>query len=132
MKTQNAELILFSVELSTNNRLDNQINTDQVINWLTLNNVPFQRVNGVYKGTSEVSFIVPMRYKRQIEAIARDYNQESILLRHHDLSCELQYLKTGQLEQIGQWTEIKYHEKHQYDGYTEEIETNRFFTVKGA
>lgn len=132
MKTQNAELIIFSVELSSNSRLDNQINTDQVINWMDLNNVPYQRVTGVYKGTSETSFVVPARFKRQIEAIARDYNQESILLRRHDLSCELYYLKTGQVEQIGQWTEIKYHEKSQYDGYTEELETNRFFTVKAV
>lgn len=131
MRQQFANLVMVSVFRPEVSEADNLSNTETTKMWLKINGIDFQIVQGMYKGNIETAFVVPMKHQRSIEAIARDYKQESILLRHGDYSCELLYLETKLIEPLGYWTEVSKNEALELNNYTLEIESGRYFTVKG-
>lgn len=127
---QHAKLVIFSVEHKSLNPSDNVHHTEAIEEWMKLNDIPFQRLVGMYKGDQEASFAVPGRFQRIIESIARDYEQESILVRDHDLSCTLVYLKDNSTQDLGQWQEVQFEELQYLDSYTIEESTGRYFAAR--
>jgi len=132
MTNQYATLVIFSVYRSQLNETDNIQSTELIKDWMRINDIDYQVLNGVYKGIEETSFAVSAKHQRAIEIIARDFDQESILIRHNDLHSELKTLKDNKIVALGKWTEVPRHEALQTDAYTLERETDRYFVVKGA
>lgn len=65
---------LKSLTLQENIKRDNALRTV-----LSALNVPFESVKGVYKGTEELSILLPIDYHGLALRLARVFNQESIL-----------------------------------------------------
>jgi len=62
--------------------------------------IPFKQMIGHYKGTNEVSYLVPLKYQIQVEALCILLEQESYLVSHSDRLAELHYPTTGEVERL--------------------------------
>lgn len=102
------QFVLLSAELSGLTASENQTRSNQLA--LMLNKLGFKPVamEGVYKGSSEASFFVPITRVDDIERlefIAFDrFGQESILVQYSDGHSRLHY--PNHIEHIGKVREI--------------------------
>ena len=114
------QFVILSAELSHLTVEENNTRTNQLE--LMLNKLGFKPVlmNGVYKGSSEISFFVPVTRNDDIERlefIAFDrFNQESILVQYSDGHSRLHY--PNHIEHIGKVREITKQEAFKRDAYT--------------
>lgn len=114
----------------------NHANHEKAIEMLERDNVRFQVVNGVYKGTKELVFLMSstdVNTHDQNLTVAYMlgflFNQESLLEVHNDSTAVLHYLG-GNSKQIGSFTQVEQIEALNHDSYTFEPITNRYFVVK--
>jgi len=114
------QFVILSAELSHLTLEENNTRTNQLE--LMLRHSGFKPVlmKGVYKGSSEISFFVPVIRNDDIERlefIAFDrFNQESILVQYSDGHSRLHY--PNHIEHIGKVREITKQEAFKRDAYT--------------
>ena len=63
-------------------------------------------VNGMYKGAHESSFCLSLTRIELVESIAREFNQESILIVDAHGQAFLKYLSNGNTERLGKFARI--------------------------
>lgn len=116
---------------------------DSIINWQNLDNfvaqvellgITPQPVRGFWKGEAEPSFMIegvkPQQVKRFYE-LARQYNQDAILLVADDARCAL--VETDgpvmkPMQDVGDWREVSREIAVQFDAYTE-TRDGRYFVA---
>lgn len=110
------EFIILSAELSTEDNLENAIRTERLAMMLEDLHLPFKVIEGVYKGTSEVSFMVTVKNESEYETVKdlglKTFGQESVLFRNLHGLAFLVY-GNGKLESIGRFQQVNDVEKEE-------------------
>lgn len=125
------QFVLLSAELSHLTLEENNTRTNQLE--LMLKHSGFKPVlmKGVYKGSSEISFFVPVTRNDDIERlefIAFDrFQQESILVQYSDGHSRLHY--PNHIEYIGKVREITEHEALTLGNYTYYPKQRRYYAA---
>ena len=95
MKKKDA-FVIFSVFQSRLSKADNLENHKKVLNHLKDFGLKFKVVEGVYRGESELSILVPVINQvfdlATVEQLAHIYNQQSILFVDSDRNAELMFM----------------------------------------
>lgn len=115
-------IFLLSAELHTNKKEVNEANTAQLKADLVTLGLPFEENIGVYKNSSEVSFVVvadSLEHIETLRSIARHFQQESVLVINQAQQAFLVYSdKTKPEEYKGHWKSVTKREAEACDGYT--------------
>lgn len=119
-------IVIVSVYKQTKDDLDNHKNT---IAQLELMQVPHLELNGSYKGIKENSILLPAKYTRIAEMLARDYNQETYLESHNDRTTELVYAN-GDRVKLGILVEVTEAEALQTGNYSYNPVTKVYYGVR--
>lgn len=87
------DYIILSAERVELSKQDNKLRTDLLNTTLELHGVPYVTVEGVFEGVSEVSFIIPGRYKELALKEIDYFGQHSFLVLYNQKnSIQLAYL----------------------------------------
>ena len=86
-------------------------------------------VNGRYKGTNEDSFCLSLTKLDLVESIAREFNQESILIVDSNGQAFLKYLNTGIRESIGTMVSVTKKQANALKSWS--CINGKFYAVKG-
>ncbi len=81
----------------------------------------YQEAYRFYKGTNENSYMILVPEDstlNEVRKLARDYNQESILIIDEDRKARLEFTQTGSTVQLGTWTEISALEARERENWT--------------
>lgn len=126
------QAIILSGELSTLNDYENLKRTINLGACLEDCNFKFKKCLGVYKGTSEVSFLVVVKNEDDIQIIKdfafKSFNQESILLQDANGLCTLEY-NNGKIKALGKFQRVNSKFIEQYESYTV-LDGEIFVTVR--
>ena len=99
--------IIFSVERHNMSEQANRHNTAYAESLLIDEDLDYLPVQGMYLGVPENSFIVFSQDAfDMIRGIAKEFDQESILMADENGESELVYLTDGHTEPIGRFTEM--------------------------
>ncbi len=97
----------------------------------------FVETSGAYKGSIEKGFMVETpKYDTVINLflLAKEWDQESILIITDASTCFLKHCETGRFERIGQWTEVSPEETDEIDAYTsvydQDSDSFKYFVAK--
>jgi len=119
--------IIISAELSTLDTLENQLRTKQLIKDLNRLEIPFTTVNGMYKGSTEQSFIIESEFcsHAEIFKLAVKYKQEAVLVLNHDCIGTLYYMDNSSPDIIGKFKALDSYTRIGHNVYTcEPLATN--------
>lgn len=115
------KFMILSAEYYTLSKSENEIRTNTLRSCLEIMGVDFEQVSGVYKGTSEVSFLCDVSdidTQETIQNLAFDvFGQESVLHKEYDGFCELLY-KDARVDYLGKVKQITEDEAKELDAYT--------------
>lgn len=132
----NPNKILVSVFQSSQSLETNTANHNKAIEMLTREDIPFQVVKGVYKGVSELSFLLSsdsinghLVNKSVALNLGRLFNQESILEVHNDDLAQLHYLNGMTIANLGEFSEVSESKALGLESYTFEPVSQRYFAV---
>jgi hypothetical protein len=90
--------------------------------------ISFEKLLGVYLGNEETSYLVTDMTKiKQVIGMAREYNQESILLRDNENNCTLKFLSNNDLIPIGQLKQVSVDAALKSDSYTYSYSLKSYF-----
>ena len=93
---KNDAFVIFSVFQSRLSKADNLENHKKVLNHLKTFGLKFKVVEGVYRGESELSILVPVINQvfdySTVEQLAHIYDQHSILFVDSDRNAELRFM----------------------------------------
>lgn len=99
--------IIFSVFQQNQPERLNLAYTDGVAGYLKQIGIPNIEAVGHYKGTKEISFIVPAKYESTVRALVADYNQESYLYLDSNNLATLHDPSGKLIQVLGRMTEVK-------------------------
>lgn len=129
MKQAETPFYIVSAMLNTLTATKNNSRHEEVKVWLDSLNIPYKVVKGMYKGTSELAFLIPKTESSQrvISMIVRDYGQECHLFVDGNRYASLVYpngteMLLGLFERITDTTEI--------ESYTVDLATNQAWTTR--
>lgn len=124
-------MIYFSVFQGSQSDDLNLKNTLEISKYLKAKGIEYRLVQGIYKGSSEISFQVPDSALEDALLIASLYSQESILVVDPEAGSHLFYLDGDHLVQefIGVFQRINWTEIFDQDSLS--IIGNKVFAVKG-
>ena len=112
--------VFISAELSSNNKEENKLNTPFLRGTLKLEGYTFQEIIGVYKGSSEVSFMIEAKNNEVIDKLSKlafgNYKQESIGILSEDSSFLLEY-SSGKVESLGYLQHVPSKRVEELDSY---------------
>lgn len=137
MNTNTAHYIIFSVDLTKDTPEDRATKRNFTLGQMLNYGVLFQVVQGVYKNTSEQSYMVRLptfgspEYHAtlaRVIGLARGAKQESILYIHNDLHTELMMLEAKETIPLGTFSEVDKVEALSHDAYT--IIGDRYYIAK--
>lgn len=100
---------------------------------LNMNNLNFQVVNGVYKGQSELSFMVELTDKCNLDffkTMGRLFQQESILYVNDDSDAYLVFTEDEASDKIGKMQIVSKEEAESNDAYTHVTSTDTYLMAK--
>jgi len=125
------QFVLLSAELSHLTLEENNTRTNQLELMLKQSGFKPVLMKGVYKGSSETSFFVPVTRNDDIERlefIAFDrFQQESILVQYSDGHSRLHY--PNHIKYIGKVREITKQEAVKRDAYTFNPKLGKYYAV---
>jgi hypothetical protein len=126
-------LIIFSVMKPYSG--DSYMNHEACIAQLNKNNIKYKEVTGVYKGIREVSFIIDVKHLDIAVEIAKEYDQESILIlekigAHGMRKAALYYPDSGDCDQIGWFRSRPGEIATKQDSYTYDAVHDKYFVVE--
>lgn len=110
--------IIFSVFKNTTSEATNHSIHSKVAAFLMAADIDFTEVNGVYKGHSELSFVVSHSERRLVEILVEKFSQESFLLIRGNGYTYLEYAD-GSSDRLGKWSEVSEAQAKEQDAYTE-------------
>jgi hypothetical protein len=87
---------------------------------------------GSYNGETEDSYIVPMSEHGKVMELAREYNQESVLIRYADGECYLYFLDDGSMVELGKLVPVSEGEAKESDSYTYRPDLGTYYVTKGG
>lgn len=131
----NTALVILSAEQAGLTAEQNDYRTQQLEQLLALYQLPARRVCGMYNGTSEASFVVPlpvwhakaMEVEQLLASITFGFDQECYLLSHADRTCELVY-QDRRVPMHGKLRAITPTKAGELDSYTV-TDTSEYFAV---
>ena len=130
MRTQYKPMVIFSVERHDLSYGVNVRNKLQVESEMRAMGIDFERVLGVYKGNEETSYIVTDMDKLPIiVGMAKEHNQESILLRDNENKCVLAFFNGEKSMSIGKMTQVSVDEALLSDCYTYSYSLKQYFDL---
>lgn len=98
----NRPFMIFSVERADLSEEQNRHNTAYAESLLIDEDLDYYRIQGMYEGNTEESFIVFSEDSfDMIRGIAKEFDQDSILMSDRELGAELVYLDDGHSQHIG-------------------------------
>lgn len=121
-------IIIFSVFQSSKPESTNLANHRLVIDKLHRLNIPFVELEGVYKGQSELSFLVSMSEQALVEGLCAFYNQESYLVSDSNRFTSLVMLPFKELIHLGVLTPSE--TRPMRDAYTYNPKTKFYYYTK--
>ena len=125
-------LVFISAENSSDTVQTNRAMTERLKDNLMQMGLEFQEMIGVYKGLLERSFMVIPKRDLEIDglkAIARTYEQESILIVSRDRRARLCYVATDTSEYLpGEFKRV--YTSQGLDSYTIDPETAAIYAIK--
>ena len=125
------QFVLLSAELSGLTASENQTRSNQLVLMLTKLGFKPVAMQGVYKGSSETSFFVPITRIDDIERlefIAFDrFQQESILVQYSDGHSRLHY--PNHIEHIGKIREVSKDIALTKDAYTFYPQLGKYYAI---
>ena len=90
--------------------------------------IKFEEVLGVYQGQEEMSFIVTdMQYLSVILGLAKEFDQDSVLLRDNENFCHLKFFDGRDMMPLGYLKEVTEKEAKASDAYTYSPSLNAYF-----
>ena len=89
----------------------------------------YKRLQGMYKGQAEDSYIVDMAHIDLVIDLTIEHKQESILVLDETRQAKLVYLKDMSEESLGQLVEVSETEALNQLAYTNNPETKQFWVV---
>jgi hypothetical protein len=110
--------LIFSVFQASENKATNIANTRKAMNYMKQNKVSFKVVQGCYKGSKEVSFVVPFGQIWEVLKLARIFKQESFLELDNHNNAVLNYLNEEKRVRIGKITPVSKEEALSSEAYT--------------
>lgn len=112
--------IIMSAHLSSLSADENAQRAIAMEQWLQAKGYPFKPVTGVYKGTHELSFVVPFVSPDDFDALyslaIRAYGQESIL--YVDANGYATLISRDKETGLGMFRNVPEHVAKELDGYT--------------
>lgn len=124
--------VIFSAERESLNSFVNDQRTRFMSHVLTKRGIPYQHVQGKYKGHTEQLFLVFTQegdeYADVIEKLARLYDQESILFVDANGLAYLLMVREGRTIELGKFKEIPEADLGELQAYTK-IEDKFYATV---
>jgi hypothetical protein len=121
-------VVIFSVFQSELDKQTNLNNTRKIVSLFKKSGMNFKIAQGCYKGISEISFIVPICNHSSIVKLAKQYNQESILLVDSIGNAKLSYVESYIKQSIGKMFEVSQNRALSEVSYTK-VE-NKYFICK--
>jgi hypothetical protein len=123
--------IIFSVSKSNLTDLENNRRSRIAENDLHRMNVSYTKVLGMYQGSSEWSYLVTdMTAVSLVIGMAKEYDQDSILLRDNENNCTLKYFDGRPMESIGKLERVDVLEAFNGTAYTYNPITKQYFMCK--
>lgn len=102
MRMQYKPIIIFSVDKSSLVAMTNAMNRRIVERDMAMLGISFEKVLGCYEGTEEWSYIVDGKHAEIVRGMAKQYEQDCILLRDNENKCTLQYFDGRSPQFIGE------------------------------
>ena len=124
-------LIFISAELAELSTSDNINRTKHLESMLLDNGLKYKTVKGRYSGRDENSFMVynsDTNTLPDVNAMANYFDQETILIRHKDETCNLVGVSTTSDVYLGRLLEVDAHTAQLQDNYS--VIDNRYFTTE--
>jgi hypothetical protein len=122
-------VIIFSVFQSNCSEDVNYSNTIKVENMLERAKIPFKALSGMYKGIKEESFAIDLKHQNAALELARQFNQESILIIDSSSRATLKYMPVS-IESdisIGYFQEVSETKAKSLDAWTLDIDTGTYY-----
>ena len=120
MRQLNRPMVIFAL-----NTVNDELRLRQA--GLKANN--YKRLQGMYKGIAEDSYIVDMAHIDLVIDLAIEHKQESILLLDEDRNAKLVYLADMSEESLGQLVEVSASEASNQLAYTYNPETKQYWVT---
>lgn len=135
MRAQYLPCIIFSVESSTLSKPENAMNKRIAENAMVNMGIQFEKLVGSYNGGLETSYMVTdLSFLLTCLGIAKEFNQESVLLRDNENNCTLKFLSDNSLQPIGKMEAIHETEAcsilRQGGSYTYKPSIKQYFTCR--
>lgn len=95
--------------------------------------INYKQVNGVYKGQTELSYVISTPTPETLQNVynlAKQYSQESILFVDADRNAELVYINTGKRVALGGFKCVNRTEAYQNDAFTHDPSTDYYYLAK--
>lgn len=128
MKTQYVPCIIFSVDQSSQPSITNSINRAVVERDMIAMGIDFEKVLGVYDNVEEFSYIVTsLEHTSVILGIAKEYNQDSVLLRNNENKCHLKFFDGREPLYLGYLKQVDFEEAMKSDAYTYSPKLKTYF-----
>lgn len=95
--------------------------------------VRFKAVQGSYKGELETSYVIPFTtletYQKAL-FLAKQYNQESILVVDINRDAELIYIDNSKTDKLGKFQCVSKYEALAQDSWTKDVEKEYYYVIK--
>lgn len=128
MRAQYIPCIIFSVDQADLDHKHNVMAQKQVENDLRAMGINYERMLGVYQGNEETSYLVTdMSAVSIILGIAREFNQDSILLRDNENNASLKFFDGRQILPLGKLNAVSIDEAVKSDAYTYSYRLKQYF-----
>lgn len=128
MKTLNVPQLIVSSFENTQTLEQNLAEFESLKGWLKVLDVPFKELVGRYKGVDERSVLISSEHRQLVDAIVRDWNQESYLELYYDGFAELVF-NNGSRERIGYIKPVSADEASKLDAFTLDVESGQHYAV---
>jgi hypothetical protein len=125
----NEAFYIISVMNKDNSNEQNLIQHEETKVWLSSLNIPYKVVKGVYKGTSELSFLLIANDKtlRVATMLARDYDQECFLYSNEKRDTCLVF-QDGKGVNLG--TFVRVQSVNGLESYTVDLESGQVWMIR--
>lgn len=130
MRSIHPEFFILSASCSAFRDDDNRIRTREMEDILHLANYPYKKVQGVYKGVPEDSFLVVTEDTGGILELANSFNQEAVLHVSPMREASLVFLGDTPPVYQGLWTEVTKHTAQYHDNYTIDMDERYYICRK--
>ena len=128
MRAQYKPCIIFSVDVGDYDHKVNVMARYQAENDMIRMGIKFETVLGVYNGIEETSYIVTDMSKVPIIlGMAKEFYQESVLLRDNENNCTLKFFDGRPMQSIGKLNEVSVEQAMASNAYTYSYSLKKYF-----